>query len=54
MHLNQTTRTIRSHKTPLSKQTKSPPISMIDRDLIVENVLKTALILFLVEKVIHI
>ncbi len=50
MHFVQTNRAIRDHITPLSKQIKSPPISMIGRDLIVKNVLKIALILFLIEK----
>ena len=34
----------------MSKQIKSPPISLIDRDLIVVSVLKIALIFFLVEE----
>lgn len=50
MRFVQTNRTIQDHKTPLSKQIKPPPISMIDRDLIVKNVIQIALILFLVEK----
>ncbi len=50
MNFRQTNCAVLGYERHPNEQIKSLPISMIDRDLIVKNVLKNALILFLVEK----